>query len=95
MAEVVEDIVDDDTLEILRASTDELVRSSGVPSPGSLSSFTRSAVTSESSALPAILIVFGIIALALWFVVGIGVGLLALAIGVVLVGLRGQVRPDT
>ena len=95
MAEVVEDIVDDDTLEILRASTDELVRSSGVPSPGSLSSFTRTAVTSEGSTLPAILIVFGIIALALWFVVGIGVGLLALAMGVVLVGLRRRIRPDT
>ncbi|MGZ8514358.1 MAG: hypothetical protein ACXW4H_04475 [Candidatus Limnocylindrales bacterium] len=95
MAEVVEDVVDDNTLEILRASTDELVRSSGVPSPGSLSSFTRSAVTSESSALSAILIVFGAIALALWFVVGVGVGLLTLAIGVVLVGLRGRIRPDT
>ncbi|MGZ8437903.1 MAG: hypothetical protein ACXWXR_05105 [Candidatus Limnocylindrales bacterium] len=95
MAEVVEDVVDDDTLEILRASTDELVRSSGVPSPGSLSSFTRSAVTSESSALSAILIVFGVIALALWFVVGVGVGLLTLAIGIVLVGLRGRIRPDT
>lgn len=95
MAEVVDDLVDDDTLEILRASSDELVRSSGVPSPGSLSSFTRSAVTSESSALPAILIVFGIIALALWYVVGVGVGLLTLAVGVVLAGLRGRIRPGT
>ena len=34
MADVVEDVVDDDTLEILRASTDELVRSSGVPVAG-------------------------------------------------------------
>jgi hypothetical protein len=93
MAEVVEDVVDDDTLEILRASTDELIRSSGLPSPGSLSSFTRSAVTSESSALPWILIAFGVIALALWFVVGVGLGLLTLAIGVVLAWLRGRFRP--
>lgn len=95
MAEVVEDVVDDDTLEILRASTDELVRSSGVPSPGSLSSFARSAVTSESSTLPVILIVFGILALALWFVVGVGFGLLTLATGVVLAGLRGRIRPGS
>jgi hypothetical protein len=95
MAEVVQDVVDDDTLEILRASTDELIRSSGVPSPGSLSSFTRSAVTSESSALPAILIVFGLVALALWFIVGVGVGLLTLAIGVMLVKLRGRIRPGS
>lgn len=93
MAEIVDDLVDDDTLEILRASTDELVRSSGVPSPGSLSSFSRSAVTSESHALSAILIVFGIIGLSLWFIVGVGFGLLTLAIGVLLAGLRGRIRP--
>ena len=39
-AEVVEDLVDDETLEILRATADELMRrSTGLPSPGSLSSF--------------------------------------------------------
>jgi hypothetical protein len=92
MAEVVDDLVDDDTLEILRASTDELVRSSGVPSPGSLSSFTRSAVTSESHALSAILIVFGIIGLSLWFIVGVGLGLLTLAVGIVIAGLRARTR---
>ena len=95
MAEVVEDIVDDDTLEILRASTDGLVRSSGVPSPGSLSSFTQVAVTRDSSALPAILIVFGVVALALWFIVGVGGGLLILAIGVMLVALRERRRPGS
>jgi hypothetical protein len=95
MAEVVEDVVDDETLEVLRASTDELIRSSGMPSPGSLSSFARSAVTSESSTLPTLLIVFGIVALALSFIVGVGIGLLTLAIGVVLAGLRGRIHPGS
>ena len=35
-AAVVEDLVDDETLETLRATTDELARSSGLPAPGSL-----------------------------------------------------------
>jgi hypothetical protein len=92
MAAVVEDVVDADTLEILGASTDELIRSSGVPSPGSLSSFSRSAITSPSSALTAILIVFGIIGLSLWYIVGVGLGLLTIAVGLVLAVLRGRFR---
>jgi hypothetical protein len=82
MAEVVDDLVDDDTLEILRASTDELVRASGMPSPGALSSFTRSAVTSPGRGPRASLIVFGIIGLSVWFIAGLGLGLLTLAVGV-------------
>ncbi|MBI3747409.1 MAG: hypothetical protein HY262_00950 [Chloroflexi bacterium] len=84
MAEVVDDLVDDDTLEILRASTDELVRASGMPSPGALSSFTRSAVTSQSRGLSASLIVFGMIGLSVWFIAGVGLGLLTLAVGIAL-----------
>ena len=38
IAEVVEDLVDEETLEVLRATTAELSLSSGIPSPGSLSS---------------------------------------------------------
>ena len=37
-AAVVEDLVDDETLETLRATTDELTRSGALPAPGSLSS---------------------------------------------------------
>lgn len=93
MAEVVEDLVDDDTLEILRAGTDELVRSSAVPSPGSLSSFSSSAFSSDSPALSAILIVSGIIGLGLWFIVGVGLGLVAIAAGVGLAILRARSHP--
>ena len=38
VAAVAEDLVDDDTLEILRSTWDELVSSSAIPSPGSLAS---------------------------------------------------------
>ncbi|HEX7949301.1 MAG TPA: hypothetical protein VF494_03050, partial [Candidatus Limnocylindrales bacterium] len=93
MAEVVEDLVDDDTLEILRAGTDELVRSSAVPSPGSLSSFSSSAFSSGSPALSAVLIVSGIIGLGLWFIVGVGLGLVAIAAGVGLAILRARSHP--
>ena len=40
MAAVVEDLADDDTLEVLRATSDELDRSAGIPVPGSLATFT-------------------------------------------------------
>jgi hypothetical protein len=95
MAEVVEDLVDDDTLETLRASSDELIRSSGVPSPGSLSSFSRSAVTDRGRTASKILIAFGVLAIGGWYVVGVGVGFLALAVGVALAGLVGRNRPGT
>ena len=41
MAAVVEDLVDEDTLEVLRATTDELEGSKGIPTPGSLTAFAR------------------------------------------------------
>jgi hypothetical protein len=87
--------VDDDTLETLRASTDELVRSSGMPSPGSLSSFSQAAVTDRGPTGAVILVVFGILAIGGWYVVGVGVGvaLFALAAGLALAGLRGRNRP--
>jgi hypothetical protein len=89
-AEVVEDLVDEDTLEILRASTDELVRSSGVPSPGSLSSFSRSAITSPSLAVGAVLI---ILALGLTFIVGVGLVFLIIAVGLPLAVVHRRFRP--
>ncbi len=93
MAEVVEDLVDDETLDVLRASSTSSIRSTGLPSPGALSSFARSAVTSDSRIVSAILIVFVIIGMGLWFVVGVGLGLLTIAVGVVLAVLRGRIRP--
>jgi hypothetical protein len=40
LAAVVEDLVDDETLGVLRATSDELVTLTGIPAPGSLSTFT-------------------------------------------------------
>lgn len=90
MAEVVEDVVDADTLEILRASTDELIRSSEVPSPGSLSSFSRSAIRSPNPVLSALLIILG---LSLSFIVGVGPALLAIAVGLALAVAGRRFRP--
>jgi hypothetical protein len=43
IAAVAEDLVDEDTLALLRLTTDELARSSAVPAPGSLASLTARA----------------------------------------------------
>jgi hypothetical protein len=83
MAEVVEDLVDDDTLEILRASTDELVRSSGMPSPGSLSELTSVGRLVGWSVW--VLPILAAVALGLWVSLGLGFGILVLA--VVAIGL--------
>lgn len=45
-AAVVADVIDDDTREILTATTDELTASSALPAPGSLASLTASATRS-------------------------------------------------
>ena len=86
MAEVVEDVIDDDTLDILRASTDELVRSSGVPSPGSLSELMGAGrVVGWSVWVAPILVV---VALGLWVSLGLGFGILALAVAAIGVAWR-------
>jgi hypothetical protein len=45
-AAVVEDLVDDDTLETLRATTGELARSSAMPAPGSLATLMAPSASS-------------------------------------------------
>jgi hypothetical protein len=77
-AEVVEDLVDEDTLDVLRASADELTRSSGVPSPGSLSELTSVGRLVGWSVWVAPILVAA--ALALWVSLGLGVGVLLLAV---------------
>ncbi len=84
MAEVVEDLVDDETLEVLRSSSSELVRSTGLPSPGALSSFVRS---NASTAQRAILGVFVIIGIGVAFFYGLAVGVLTIAVGVAMASL--------
>jgi hypothetical protein len=96
MAEVVEDLVDQETLDILRSSSEELIRSTELPSPGSLSSFGRSTVQGNVGATQrAIMAVSVIVGIGLSLVVGLGVGLVAIAVGAALAGLRGSARPST
>ena len=97
MAEVVQDLLDEETLEVLRSSSGELVRSTGLPSPGALSSFARTRGDATASGPQrAILIGFAVVGIGLTFVLGsVGIGLLVIAVGIALARLRGRVRPDS
>jgi hypothetical protein len=95
MAAVVEDLVDEETLEELRSSSGELIRSTGLPSPGALSSFGRPSIAASGGlARQAILAAFVMVGISLSFILGLGVGLLTIAVGVGLAGLRWA-RPNT
>ena len=92
MAAVVEDLVDGDTLEVLRASVGELDRSSAVPSPGSLSGLAdpgRVTPGTWSIAMGVVLVVVGI---ALWVGLGAGFGILVLMAAALAFG-RGRLGP--
>jgi hypothetical protein len=84
LAAVVEDLVDEDTLDVLRSTTDELESSKGIPTPGSLTAFAmpRSGVVRgpRQVVTAALVVVVGSV-----IVLGIGdvtVGLLILAIAI-------------
>ncbi len=82
IAAVVEDLVDDDTLEVLRSTSNELGRLTGLPSPGSLSAFASPAAASIQGPLQvAIFAAFVILCGAIWLVAGAGLGLVTLALG--------------
>lgn len=70
MAAVVEDLVDDETLEDLRATANELDRSTGLPAPGALAGITaRSGFAMRSRAVllvqVSVVVLAGIVALTL------------------------------
>ena len=95
-AAVVEDLVDEDTLEVLRATTDELIRSTGLPSPGSLSAFTAPAAVAASGPLQVVVVAgFVLVCAVIGLVLDLGLGLLMLAVGVVLIAgiARRRRRP--
>ena len=93
-AAVVEDLVDDETLETLRATSDELGRSVGLPAPGSLSAFAAPAADTTRSPLQVLLVVVfvGICAF-IGAVLGLGVGLIPLALGVAVAAVMARRRP--
>lgn len=88
-AEVVEDLVDDETLETLRSASDQLLGMTGLPTPGSISAIATP-LEMEGRGLVAVvaLALLLLAAAAVAFVVGGRAGLIALALSVaMLIGL--------
>jgi hypothetical protein len=86
-AAVVEDLVDADTLEVLRSTWDELTSASAIPSPGSLSSIASPAAGAVRSPTQVAIVAVVVLACA---VVGFAfagyAGLILVFVGVGLVG---------
>ena len=92
MAAVVEDLVDDETLDVLRSSTDELIRASGMPSPGSLSALVGPrGISRTTTATVGIGTALVVLVVAVWFSLAAGLGLGLLALVVLAVG-RDRLR---
>ncbi len=95
MAAVVEDLVDEETLEVLRATSGELGRATGLPSPGALSALTGRFVTGTQGpprVAGLVLVVF--LGTLVAGIVGAAVGLMAFAV-VVAVAALAQRRTGT
>ena len=86
MAAVVEDLVDEETADILRSTTAGLIDMTGLPTPGSLSSFATPPAGSIRGPIEiAALVVFGAVCVLIAVLFSLGIGLLVLAIGLVIV----------
>lgn len=97
IAAVVEDLVDEDTLEVLDSTWEELVSLSGIPSPGALSSFATPAASTIRGPLQVMIVgAFVIFLVAAGLAVGLGTGLIALAFAVAIVAgvARRWRQPD-
>lgn len=94
MAAVVEDLADDETLEVLRATSNELDLSTGIPAPGSLATFTaRSGLATKGPLQVASMGAFLILCAVIWVTVGMPFALLLFALGVVVIARLA--RPGT
>lgn len=94
MAAVVEDIVDEETTDILRSTTAGLFDMTGMPAPGSLSSFATPKVGSARGPIEvAVLIAYAVVCIVIAALFSLGIGLLALGTGMaVAAGLTRQRR---
>ncbi len=94
MSAVVEDIVDEETTDILRSTTAGLFDMTGMPVPGSLSSFATPKVGSTRGPIEVVVTVgFVVICVVIAAAFSLGIGLLALAAGLAIVaGLTRQRR---
>jgi hypothetical protein len=91
IAAVVEDLVDEETLDVLRSTSNELDRSTGIPLPGSLSAFAAPAAGTMRGPLQvALLAVFLALGAAVALALGLAAGLLVLAVGVVVVAATAR-----
>lgn len=76
IAAVAEDIVDEDTVEILRSTWDELVSSTAIPTPGSLASVASPAAgvvrgPIQIAILVAVILLLAAVGFAVWSVTGL------------------------
>jgi hypothetical protein len=97
-AAVVEDLVDDETLGVLRSTTNELADLTGVPSPGALSSFTSPPARGSRSAIQVTLVSLYVVAVIVGLGAGLppgGVALLAILIAVVVGVAWRRRRPES
>ena len=94
IAAVVEDLVDAKTIDILRSTTGHLMQMTGVPTPGSLTSFaTPRAGAARGPIEVAVLIAYAVICVVIAAIVDLGIGLLALALGLAIAaGLTSRRR---
>jgi len=83
-AAVSEDLIDTDTLEILREPSDALRRTTGLPPPGALSNFTSRGAPGTTDATPVVVAILVVVAGVL---VGYLAGALAIGILVIVAGL--------
>jgi hypothetical protein len=96
IAAVAEDLVDDDTIDALRSTWDELTSSSAIPSPGSLSSIAAPAAGAVRGPIQvAILTSVVLVCAFVGFAYASYAGLIAVFLGVAIVGalMRGSSRP--
>jgi hypothetical protein len=86
MAAVVDDLVDEETADILRSTTEGLVDMTGTPTPGSLASFASPPPGAVRGPIEiAVLVAFGIVCVLIASIVDLGIGLLVLAAGLALI----------
>jgi hypothetical protein len=86
MAAVVEDLVDEDTLETLRSTSEDLVGMTGLPSPGSISTIATPAEVHGRGLLAVTAVALLLLAVAtVALVVGGQGGLIALALAVAMI----------
>jgi hypothetical protein len=96
IAAIAEDLVDEDTLEVLRSTWDELTSSTAIPSPGSLSSLAAPAAGAVRGPIQVAILAGVVLACAfIGFAFASYAGLIAVFLGVAIVGAvtRRSSRP--